>query len=228
MVSFDYQQYVVLYEGDGHGGFLCVEVPRLALPKAEKPLTLVISHLHGPAHLVGPVCCEEVQGQVCGQQCVPFAFPAPLAEEQAYRLSPERDVDIAVDAVQEAASLHALSLFQPTYNLFRRKVAEFRVVKRVPHPDHAQQMAHDMAGEDKLDQRGVGEPAVHEQVVETDAVPYGMADHLLQLKRRPSVLASYRSAFFTRKKRENQQQTKHLPTAHLAVVHLAQPNGRYT
>ena len=99
---------VVLNGRDGSHCNLRGEVPHLVFSQSEVPLTLLKDDLQGPAPGVNPVGFKEVKLAIGGNESVPLAPLATLAEEQADIAASKADVNSNVVAAQttaEAASL---------------------------------------------------------------------------------------------------------------------------
>ncbi len=141
----------------------------------------IICHLGSPAHGVSPVCLEESEREVCGEQPVPLPLPASLGEEQADGGSRELHIDGAVGALQCPVVLCKPLLLELRDNLVGRQIPPLGVVLGLAKLNHAYQMAFDVAARYEPHEGSTGKPAVNEQIVESDAAPDGILHHLYGL-----------------------------------------------
>ena len=142
----------------------------LALAEVQQLLAVVICHLGSPAHGVRPVCLEETEREVCGEQSVPLSLPSPLREEQADGGSCELHINGAVGALQCPVVLCKPLLLEL-----------LDVVLGLAKLNHAYQMALDVAARYEPHEGSTGKPAVNEQIVESDTPLDGILHHLYGL-----------------------------------------------
>ena len=178
-------QYVVLHHRESEACNLCGEVNRLAFSQIEQSLHVVICDFCGPSHGVSPVSLKEAEAKVSCKKPVPLSLAAPLAEEELYCRSGELCVYSAVCAPEGVAVLAEFLGMELSDDFLGGKVPVFSLVSGLADFDHADKVAVDMTACDELNEVGVGEPAVHEKIVKTDAALYGFVRLLHQVFVRP-------------------------------------------
>ncbi len=171
-------KYVVLHHSQRKAGDLCREVYALTLAEVEQLLLVVICHLGSPSHGVGAVCLEKAEREVCGEQSVPLSLPATLREEQTDCGSCKLDVNCAVSALQRPVVLGKPLFLELLDNLVSRQVTPLSVILGLAQLDHAQQMAFDVTAGNQANEVCTGKPAIHQQIVETDAALDSVLHHL--------------------------------------------------
>ena len=178
---FHRAKYVVLHHRHRKAGNLSREVYALTSTEVEQLLAVVISHLGSPTSSVRPVCLEEAEREVSGEQSVPLSLPSPLREEQADGGSCELHINGAVGALQCPVVLCKSLLLELLDNLVGRQVAPLGVVLGLAKLNHAYQMALDVAARYEPHEGSAGKPAVNEQIVESDTPLDGILHHLYGL-----------------------------------------------
>ena len=171
-------KYVVLHHDQREAGNLCREVYALTSAEVEQLLAIVISHLGSPAGSVRPVCFEETEREIRCEQSIPMPIPASLREEQAYGGTCKLHIDSAVGALQDPIVLGEALLLELFDDLVGCQVAPLGVVLGLAQLDHAYQMTLDVATGNEFHKVCTGEPAVNEQIVESDAALDGVLHHL--------------------------------------------------
>ena len=139
---------------------------------------LVIKHdFQRPAHGVNPVGLHEVKLAVGCDETVPLCPLVPLAEEQAYITAGIDDIHGDMVASQMTAVLASLlRMVEESDELVGGVLLTFIYVLRAAHLNHAEIVAHHMAGSDEPDHVGTCEPTVGQDIVEVylllDDAPY--------------------------------------------------------
>lgn len=168
---------VVLYHRQREAGYLCREVSRLAFAHVQQSLAIMVGDFGGPSHRVDPVSIEELEREVCGEQPIPTALAAALAEEQPDGSASVLYVDSTVGAPEYLAVLAEALLLESFDDLRGVQPAEPGLIGRIAQLDHAQEMARDVTTGNQTNELGVGEPAVHQQVIEAIALEDGHLHH---------------------------------------------------
>ena len=171
-------KYIVLHHRQRKAGNLSREVYALALSKIQQYLHVAICHLSRPTSSVRPVCLEEAEREVCGEQSVPLPLPATLREKETHGGTCKLDIDGTVAALQRCVVLDESFLLQALDDLAGIQVAPFGMVLGLAKLNHAQQVALDMTACNESDEVRIGKPAVNEQIVEADTASDGILHHL--------------------------------------------------
>ena len=169
---------IVLHHRQREAGNLGCEVDTLALAEAEQLLAVAICHLGSPTGSVRPVCLEEAEREVCGEQSVPLSLPSAFREEQADGGAGKLHVNGTVGALERPAVLGKSLLLEFCDNLIGCQVAPLGVVPGLAQLNHAYQMTLDVAAGDEFHEVSTGEPTVNEQIVEADTALDGILYHL--------------------------------------------------
>ena len=150
----------------------------LALSEIEQHLLIAVCDFRSPAGSIGPVCLEEGEREVRGKQSVPLSIATSLGEEQTYGGSSKSHINSTIGTFQCPVMLTESLLLNPRDNLVGRQVAPLGVVLGLAQLYHAKQMALDVAACNQTYKVSTGKPAVHEQIVESDALLDGVLYHL--------------------------------------------------
>ena len=178
---FHRAKYVVLHHRQRKAGNLSREVYALTSTEVEQLLAVVISHLGSPTSSVRPVCLEEAEREVSGEQSVPLALPASLRKEQTHSGSGKLHVYGAIGALKRPVVLGKSLLMELFDDLVGRQVAPLGVVLGCAQLNHAYQMALDVTAGDELNKICTCKPAVNQQIVEAYSALDGVLHHLYGL-----------------------------------------------
>lgn len=135
-----------------------------------------MSHFNDPSSGVKPEGLFGVNARICGYHGVPGAFPSPV-EEQPYIHPCISGVDGGVVVSDGACILDGLELHEFPDDVRSGKLAYAGVIFGLSHLDHTDEVALEVTAVDELEQFRAGEPAVNEEIVETDAFHDGSAEH---------------------------------------------------
>ena len=171
-------KYVILHHGQREAGNLRREVHALTSAEVEQLLAIAISHLNSPAGSVRPVCLEKTEREVCCEQSVPLSISASLREEQTDGGASKFHIYRATGAFERPVVLGASLLLEFLDNLIGCQITPLGVVFGLPQFNHTNQMTLDVSAGNKTDEVCTGEPAVNEQIVESDAALDGILHHL--------------------------------------------------
>ena len=175
---FHRAKYVVLHHRQRKAGNLSREVYALTSTEVEQLLAVVISHLGSPTSSVRPVCLEEAEREVSGEQSVPLALPASLRKEQTHSGSGKLHVYGAIGALKRPVVLGKSLLMELFDDLVGRQVTPLGVVLGCAQLNHAYQMALDVTAGDELNKICTCKPAVNQQIVEAYSALDGVLHHI--------------------------------------------------
>ena len=172
-------QQVILHSSDGCTCNLSSEVAHLVLSKSEVRLAILEDNLQRPSHRVYPVCLEEVQLGVGGDESIPVGVLVTLCEEETYVTSCKLHVNgdvVAAETLAVPASF--LRLVKECNESLSGIVLTVVMVLGLAHLDHTEVMELDVSGCYEFDDLSTCEPAVFKDIVEVYLFLDETLDHL--------------------------------------------------
>ena len=172
---------VVLQGDDGGVGDLLCKVLGLTLAQAKQSLALLKDDFLRPSLGVDPVCLEEVQSGVRGDESAPLPMLGAPYEEHPAADSGELDISRYVPAPEFAAILLRVLLVEVPDECRGGEVIFVEVVlglALLANLDAAEIVALDTAGVHKAYDLLACEPAVRKKILEADTLPDGFPHHI--------------------------------------------------
>lgn len=179
--AFDDRQEVVLYCYKRCTRNLGCEVPCLAFSESQHTLAVLEDDLQSPSLGVNPVCFKEVKREVCGDESVPLSLFAASEKEKTHPGVSENDISCSIIAFEFAAVFDLLSCLQQLDKRRSCKIFPFKTVfgaALFSDLDHSKVVASNTAAVYKFYNLRAGEPAVGQNVAETDTFLYSTLNHV--------------------------------------------------